>query len=101
MEKTLKSSAMSTAVARSVCCGIAASVLSVPAYLFAGAWWMERSLQRLHPETRENSEMGFFVSASHPPLSLIACLVVAFVIGFALGFRFFSRRSLNTRAIDK
>jgi hypothetical protein len=88
-------------ILRSVCCGIAAAVLSVPAYLVVGAWWMERSLQRLHPETRENSEMGFFVSTSHPPLSLIACLVVAFAIGFALGFRFFSRRSSNTHGIDK
>jgi hypothetical protein len=85
----------------SLCCGIAASVVSVPVYLFAGAWWMERRLQRLHPESRENSEMGFFVSVTHPPLSLIACLVVAFAIGFALGFRFFSRRSSNTHGIDK
>jgi hypothetical protein len=84
---------MTTIVLRSVCCGIAAAVLSVPVYLIAGAWWMERSLQRLHPETRENSEMGFFVSVTHPPLSLIACLAVAFAIGFAFGFQFFSRHS--------
>jgi hypothetical protein len=81
---------MPFAILRSVCCGIAAAVLSVPAYLTAGAWWMARS--PLPPGAPKNSEMGFEVSITHPPLSLIACLVVAFAIGFALGFRFFSRR---------
>ena len=92
---------MSTAVARSGCCGLAAAVLSVPVYLVGGVLWMAGSMLRLPREARENSEMGFFVSTSHPPLSLIACLVVAFAIGFALGFRFFSRRSSNTHGIDK
>jgi hypothetical protein len=92
---------MLTVTLRSVCCGIAAAVLSVPAYLTAGVLWMARSLQRLPPEVRENSAVGFHVNIMpHPPLSFIACLVVAFAIGFALGFRFFSRRSSNTRAID-
>jgi hypothetical protein len=92
---------MTVVVLRSVCCGIAAAVLSVPAYLVAGVLWMEGSILRLPREVRENSATGFFVSTSHPPLSLIACLVVAFVIGFALGFRFFSPRSSNTLGIDK
>ena len=82
---------MPFAILRSVCCGIAAAVLSVPAYLTAGALWMARS--PLPPGVPEHSEMGFEVSIMHPPLSLIACLVVAFAIWFGLGFRYFSRRS--------
>ena len=101
---------MGTVALRSVFCGVAGAVMSVPVYVLAMIWWAARNMpsvpqSALPPgsvpghEIIGEGEVGWdSLTMWHNSRGLtIAWMLTGFAIGFLLGWRSFSkRRSLQT-----
>jgi hypothetical protein len=86
---------MTMIVLRSFCCGVAAAVVSVPLFFFTMIWWAMRNLPPAPGGETGGGEVGWdlITIGRSGHLAIGAWLLVAFAIGFSLGFRYFSKRS--------
>jgi len=84
---------MFTVVLRSVCCGVAGAVLSLPAYMAAILLYVSRHTPPLPPGV--TGEVGWdLISIVHNgPVAVSVWLLAAFAVGFLVGFRYFSRKT--------
>jgi hypothetical protein len=86
---------MFTVVLRSVCCGVAGAVLSVPAFIVAIFLYVSWHTPLAPPELAGKGEVGWdlLTMVHNAPVTIGIWLLAAFAIGFLSGFRFFSRSS--------
>jgi hypothetical protein len=86
---------MRVVVLRSVCCGVAATVVSAPGYIAAMIWWVSRNMPPVPGVQAGEGEVGWdLMSFVHNGPGVTAFwFLAAFAIGFLLGFRYFSKRS--------
>jgi hypothetical protein len=87
---------MPTVLLRSVCCGIAAAVVSVPGYFVAMILWALWITPHVPVSEKGNGEVGWDLLTMFDNLRPgvgLAWLLAAFAIGFFVGFRYFSERS--------
>jgi hypothetical protein len=95
---------MRSVALRSVCCGVAAAVVSAPGYIFALIWYESSKMPAIPRDpTGARGEVGWDVItiAHNAPVVTWAWFVAAFAIGFWLGFRYFSKRSAAQGASKK
>ena len=86
---------MFTVVLRSFCCGVAGAVLSVPAYIVAIVLYVSWHMPPLPPELAGQGEVGWdlLTMVHNAPVTIGIWLLAPFAIGFALGFRYFSKKT--------
>lgn len=86
---------MRVVVLRSFCCGVAAAVVSVPLFFFTMICWASRNMPPVPGGATGGGEVGWdlITMVRNGHLAIGAWLLVAFAIGFFLGFRYFSKRS--------
>jgi hypothetical protein len=86
---------MPTVVLRSVCCGIAGAVISLPGYIFAIIWYVSRNTPPIVGGETARGEVGWdlMTIVQNAPVVTGAWVLAAFAIGFFLGVRYFSKKS--------
>jgi hypothetical protein len=87
---------MGTVILRSFCCGVAGAVASVPVYCVALICWALRNTPPAPRGETGGGEVGWdLLTMFHNVGSGVVAgwFLAAFAIGFALGFRYFSKRN--------
>ena len=87
---------MRSVVLRSVCCGVAAAVVSAEVYVLAVFWYGVLKTPAIPRDpTGTGGEVGWdlMTMMRNAPVVTSVWFVGAFAIGFWLGYRYFSKRS--------